>query len=347
VSVLPGLRIIPLISRAGLFPMTKRLLVVFIVFTAFVAAAAGCVPQVDLSKKSARSAATLTPFLPKATFTDTPPPPVVDQAESTPAGTDGSGKNRETAPTETLPATAQASATSASSATQAATQTITPALTSTDPPPTTTSAPKDTSPPPATKTDKPPTAQPTDTPHKDTQKTIEPSATPKNTAAPTQPTEPTATPIPPTDTPRPAGCNFSGNAGYESKVVELINKERKKRGLAPLSMHSSLRKAARRHSKDMACNDPQPISHTGTDSSTLGSRLSAAGYSYSYAAENIAASSSPGFSPASVVSGWMNSPGHKDNILNKNMKHIGVGFRYAENDDSPLDAYYTADFARP
>jgi len=127
----------------------------------------------------------------------------------------------------------------------------------------------------------------------------------------------------------------------------LINKERKNRGLAPLTSNSSLRSAARGHSQDMACNDH--FSHTGTDGSILPARLSAAGYSYSWAAENIAASSSQGFSPAAVVNNWMSSSsGHKENILNSKAKHIGVGFRYAD-DGNPgdYDAYYTADFGRP
>lgn len=126
----------------------------------------------------------------------------------------------------------------------------------------------------------------------------------------------------------------------------MINKERKDRGLPALSQHSSLRQAARRHSQDMACNDH--FSHTGTDGSTLGSRLLDAGYSYSWAAENIGASSSQSFSAQSVVTMWMNSPGHRKNILSENAKHIGVGFRYVDDSDSgDYDAYYTADFARP
>lgn len=322
--------------------MTKRPFLILILTAAVVAVITGCAPQVDLSKKSARAASTLTPFLPKATFTSTPLPPVVEQAGSTPQQTKTAQAQQ---PSKTDQTTEQPDPTLPPSETAPPTDTTKPEATATDPPPTATSSLKDTSPPPATKTDKPPTVQPTNTPQKDTQKTEKPSATPKDTTAPTKTPKPSATPVPATNTPKPAGCSFSGNAGYESKVVELINKERMKRDLPALSMHSSLRMAARKHSKDMACNDH--FSHTGTDGSTLGSRLSAAGYSYSYAAENIAASSSQGFSPSAVVSSWMNSSGHKKNILSNKIKHIGVGFRYADVDDSSLDAYYTADFARP
>jgi uncharacterized protein YkwD len=168
------------------------------------------------------------------------------------------------------------------------------------------------------------------------------SAPPPATPVPTDTPAPTAAP---TDTPQPAGCNYSGNAGFENQVVNLINQKRADQGLPALTQNASLRSAARGHSQDMACNDH--FSHTGFTGSTLPSRLSAAGYSYSLAAENIGASSQANFSPGAVVNMWMNSSGHRQNILNKSFKHIGVGFRYVEGGTSNLDAYYTADFGRP
>jgi len=129
-------------------------------------------------------------------------------------------------------------------------------------------------------------------------------------------------------------------------VITLINQERTSRGLSALIKNSKLTQAARTHSQDMACNDNW--SHTGSDGSTLGTRLIAAGYVYSWAAENIAASSSQYFSPSSVVNMWMNSTGHRNNILSPNAVHIGVGFRYAGDVNLlAYDAYYTADFGRP
>lgn len=129
-------------------------------------------------------------------------------------------------------------------------------------------------------------------------------------------------------------------------MVELINQERADRDLSPLTVSSRLRSAARRHSEDMACNDF--FSHTGSDGSTLSSRLLDAGYGFSWAAENIAASSSSSFSASAVVNMWMNSSGHKKNILNANAVHIGVGFRYfGDSNSGDFDAYYTADFGGP
>ncbi len=169
--------------------------------------------------------------------------------------------------------------------------------------------------------------------------------TPEPPAATSTPKPPTITSVPP-ETQTPDGCTFSGNATYENQVVVLINQERTDLGLPALGNNSSLQLAARRHSEDMACNDF--FSHIGSDGSTLSSRLLAAGYSYSWAAENIAASSSSNFSAQAVVSMWMNSPGHKANILSENVTQLGVGFRYAgDSAAQDFDAYYTADFGRP
>ncbi len=172
-----------------------------------------------------------------------------------------------------------------------------------------------------------------------------PSHTPNQPAATYTPKPPTITSIPPA-TLTPEGCSITGNTTFENQVVNLINQERTDRGLPALGNNSSLRLAAWRHSEDMACNDF--FNHTGSDGSTLGSRLIAVGYSYSWAAENIAASSSSNFSAQSVVSMWMNSPGHKANILSENVTEIGVGFRFAGDSDTyDYDAYYTADFGLP
>jgi uncharacterized protein YkwD len=96
----------------------------------------------------------------------------------------------------------------------------------------------------------------------------------------------------------------------------------------------------------MACTDTW--SHTGSDGSTPFERIRDAGYNYSWAGENIAASSNKSFLASSVVKMWMNSEWHRKNILNPNFVHIGVGFRYAGNVNiKSYDAYYTADFGAP
>jgi uncharacterized protein YkwD len=123
-------------------------------------------------------------------------------------------------------------------------------------------------------------------------------------------------------------------------VVELINAQRATAGLSALSAQGQLGSAAQLHSEDMACNNY--FSHSGLDSSTVATRIERQGYNWSAAGENIGAGYS---SPESVVSGWMNSEGHRANILNTDFTEIGIG--YAFGADSDYGAYWTAVFARP
>src|SRR5699024_1675202 len=98
---------------------------------------------------------------------------------------------------------------------------------------------------------------------------------------------------------------------FEQEVVDLTNQERKKQGLAPLEIESELSVVSKDKSKDMLNN--QYFSH---DSPTYGSpfdMMEQYGISYRTAGENIAKGQS---SPEEVVNGWMNSPGHRENILN-------------------------------
>jgi hypothetical protein len=107
---------------------------------------------------------------------------------------------------------------------------------------------------------------------------------------------------------------------FEQQVVDLINLERTARGLAPLSHDERLLEAARRHSADMSTGNF--MSHTGSDGSNAGQRIDDAGYDWFTWGENIAF----GYpNPASVVAAWMDSSGHRANILNPNFVHIGVG----------------------
>lgn len=91
------------------------------------------------------------------------------------------------------------------------------------------------------------------------------------------------------------------------------------------------------------------FSHTGSDSSQFWQRIQWAGYSYSRAWENIAAGHT---TPAAVVDGWMNSPGHRANILDAGLTEIGLGY-ILNPDDRPLPGYsfpfcdyWTTDFGK-
>src|SRR5699024_3830841 len=108
---------------------------------------------------------------------------------------------------------------------------------------------------------------------------------------------------------------------FEQEVVELTNKEREKQGLNPLKVDDELSKVAREKSRDMGANNY--FSH---DSPTYGSpfdMMKQYGISYRTAGENIAKGQR---TPEEVVNGWMNSDGHRANILSGDFTHIGVGY---------------------
>ncbi|MEG4215440.1 CAP domain-containing protein [Microcoleus sp. Pol14C6] len=132
------------------------------------------------------------------------------------------------------------------------------------------------------------------------------------------------------------------NQNFIYRVLELTNLERSKLGLSPLTLNTQLLNAAENHSQNMALQDF--FSHTGKDGSSLGSRISATGYQFSTAAENIAAGSS---TPEQVVSSWMNSSGHRANILNPNLKEIGIGYYFLADDTGTenWNHYWTQVFA--
>ncbi|MBT8368887.1 MAG: CAP domain-containing protein [Deltaproteobacteria bacterium] len=122
----------------------------------------------------------------------------------------------------------------------------------------------------------------------------------------------------------------------ELELITLINQQRQTYGLAPLRTDTALVSAARRHSLDMAQNNV--FSHTGSDGSTPWSRMRDAGYNLGYGGENIAA----GYpTPAGVLNGWMNSQGHRDNMLSPNFCDLGVGYAFGER--SSYGRYWTLD----
>jgi len=111
---------------------------------------------------------------------------------------------------------------------------------------------------------------------------------------------------------------------FEQEVVELTNQERAKQGLAPLEIDTELSKVARAKSNDMATNN-----YFDHNSPTYGSpfdMMKSFGIDYKTAGENIAKGQQ---TPEEVVNAWMNSEGHRANILNADYTHIGVG--YVEN----------------
>lgn len=108
---------------------------------------------------------------------------------------------------------------------------------------------------------------------------------------------------------------------FQSQVVTLVNQERAKVGLKALQVDSLLNKVATEKARDMNVN--HYFSHTSPTYGSPFDMMRSFGVKYSYAGENIA-SGQP--TPARVMQDWMNSPGHKANILNGNFTKIGVGY---------------------
>jgi len=108
---------------------------------------------------------------------------------------------------------------------------------------------------------------------------------------------------------------------YITKVIEITNVERSKYNLVPLKLSNALCKSAQEHADDMYINGY--FSHTSQDGRTMSDRINKYCSGYMFMGENIA----KGYgTPEAVVNGWMNSEGHRANILNGDFTEIGVGY---------------------
>lgn len=113
----------------------------------------------------------------------------------------------------------------------------------------------------------------------------------------------------------------SNNTTFEQQVLELTNQERAKNGLRPLKANAELNYAADKYAEEMS--QRRVLSHTGPDGSKPWDRAEAVGYEAQMMGENIAAGQR---TPEQVVQDWMNSSGHRANILRSQYTDIGVGF---------------------
>lgn len=123
---------------------------------------------------------------------------------------------------------------------------------------------------------------------------------------------------------------------FEAEVLALVNTERSNAGLSALAFDARLQASAEAHSFDMATNNCYGHnSCDGTDWRTrVGSNYTGGGFG-----ENIAAGYD---TPQAVVAGWMNSTGHKANILNANYLGMGIGYSYQAG--TTYGHYWTQDF---
>lgn len=110
-------------------------------------------------------------------------------------------------------------------------------------------------------------------------------------------------------------------SSFEEQVVVLVNQERKKAGLAPLTHRADIKNVAEKKAMDMI--NSNYFSHTSPNYGSPFDMLKSFGVSYRTAGENIAKGQK---SPQEVMNAWMNSSGHRANILNGSYTSIGVGY---------------------
>ncbi|MFB4317708.1 sigma-70 family RNA polymerase sigma factor [Actinomadura sp. 21ATH] len=163
-----------------------------------------------------------------------------------------------------------------------------------------------------------------------------PDASRATTAAPSRRPAPKASKPTPRETPRRTRPPAAG-PNPEADVIRLVNVQRVRRGCAPLRADRRLTAAARRHSADMAGRGY--FGHTGPGGPGPGERIDATGFRWSAWAENIAKGQR---SASAVTTSWMESPGHRSNIVNCRFSRAGVG-RAA----GPGGPYWTQVFAAP
>jgi uncharacterized protein YkwD len=133
----------------------------------------------------------------------------------------------------------------------------------------------------------------------------------------------------------PSGQEAPG--ALDQEVVEAHNRVRAEHKLSPLKVNAQLTEAARGHARDMA--EHQKLSHEGSDGSTTAQRVKKRGYRYQEVGENIATAETVD----QVMRAWLDSPGHRKNILEPQFTEVGV----AMVPDAEGNRYWCVDFARP
>ena len=133
------------------------------------------------------------------------------------------------------------------------------------------------------------------------------------------------------------------NNAFILEVIRLTNNFRIQNGLSPLSVDTNLTEAAQYHSQNMATADF--FSHRDPANQNSRDRATRFGYESRSVGENIAAGQ---LTPQAVFNSWLNSPGHRNNMLNANWNEIGVGYYYLQNDSGSVNyrAYWTQVFGK-
>ena len=167
--------------------------------------------------------------------------------------------------------------------------------------------------------DEQPESKPEETPDEIPEETPDeqPEETPDNTPQLPEGSRPEETPDNGTEQNPEDNNNGTSQGDFASQVVALVNAERTKQGLSALTIDTKVQQAALVRAKESA----QSFSHTRPNGSSFSTALTEAGVSYRRAGENIAYGQS---TPQQVMNAWMNSSGHRANILNEDFSRIGV-----------------------
>ncbi|MGB3136665.1 MAG: CAP domain-containing protein [Nodosilinea sp.] len=136
---------------------------------------------------------------------------------------------------------------------------------------------------------------------------------------------------------QPLAAVALANATIAQELLQLVNAERRRVNAPPLTLSDKLLTAAQRHAQDMATS--RRMSHTGSNGSSMRSRIDATEYSWSTIGENVAVGQP---TAAAVMSAWMSSPGHRQNILNPAFTELGIGYASAQG-----RIYWAQVFGRP
>ncbi len=130
--------------------------------------------------------------------------------------------------------------------------------------------------------------------------------------------------------PRVGVAPVSVSSDVVAETIRLVNLQRARHGLAPLTANPRLTAAARFHAGYMAKNNC--LDHRCPGEPAFAERIGKAGYLYRRASENIAAGMA---SPAEVVAAWMGSKGHRANILDADVEEAGVGLFVLDRPGGP------------
>ena len=167
-----------------------------------------------------------------------------------------------------------------------------------------------------------------------------PESTPNNPSTTPQ-QKPESTPSTPSTTPQqkpestPEHKPSTDFSSYQQQVLDLVNAERTKRGISALTLDSNLSSVATKKSQDMV--NKNYFDHTSPTYGSPFDMMKQFGISYRTAGENIAKGQK---TPQEVVTAWMNSEGHRKNILNPNFTNLGIGIAK----DSKGTTYWTQMF---